>query len=194
MEDPVLFVLAVLAVLGTPGPTNTLLATAGATAGLRRSLPLIAAEAAGYTVSILTLGPVLGPMVAGAPLLAGALRAAVGVYLLFLVLHLWRRGGAALVTGAVVTPRQVFVATLLNPKAIVFALGVVPFGAGRGVWPPYMLGFLLLVVSVAAAWIAAGAMLGGAAGRRGWGGAVPRGGAAAVGSFAVMLLVAPIFR
>jgi hypothetical protein len=61
MEDPVLFALAVLAVLGTPGPTNTLLATAGATAGLRRSLALIPAEAAGYTISILTLGLALGP-------------------------------------------------------------------------------------------------------------------------------------
>ena len=134
-------------------------------------------------------------MVAQAPLLlAGALRAAVGAYLLVLALRLWRRGGAALRTGAVVTPRQVFVTTLLNPKAIVFALGVVPFGAGRGAWPPYMLGFLLLLASVAAAWITAGAMLGGAAGRRGWGGAVPRVGAAAVGGFAVLLLVAPLLR
>ncbi len=57
-----------------------------------------------------------------------------------------------------------------------------------------MLGFLGLLASVAAAWIAAGAMLGGAAGRRGWGGAVPRVGAAAVGSFAVLLLVAPLLR
>ncbi len=194
MEDSVLFALAVLAVLGTPGPTNTLLATAGATAGVRRSLPLIAAEAAGYTISILTLGLALGPVMAGAPLLAGALRGAVGAYLLFLALRLWRRGGAALATGAVVTPRQVFTTTLLNPKAIVFALGIVPFGAGPGVWPPYMLGFLGLLASVAAAWIAAGAMLGGAAGRRGWGGAVPRVGAAAVGSFAVLLLVAPLLR
>ena len=140
MEDPVLFTLAVLAVLGTPGPTNTLLATAGATAGLRRSLPLIAAESVGYSVSILTLGLVLGPVVAGAPVLAGALRMAVGTYLLALALRLWRHGAADLATGAVMTPRQGFVTTVLNPKAIVFALGVVPFGAGRGVWPPYMLG------------------------------------------------------
>jgi threonine/homoserine/homoserine lactone efflux protein len=194
MEDPILFTLAVLAVLGTPGPTNTLLATAGATAGLRRSLPLIPAEAAGYTASILTLGLALGPVVAGAPVLAGALRAAVGVYLLLLALRLWRRGGASLATGAVVTPVQVFLTTLLNPKAIVFALGILPFGAGRGVWSPYLLGFLLLLASVATAWIAAGAMLGGAVGRRGWGGAVPRVGAAAVGSFAVLLLVAPLLR
>jgi threonine/homoserine/homoserine lactone efflux protein len=194
MESPIIFVLAVLAVLGTPGPTNTLLATSGATAGLRHSVPLIAAEAAGYTVSILTLGLVLGPAIAASPVLAGALRAAVGVYLLSLALRLWRRGGAALATGAVVTPRQVFVTTLLNPKAIVFALGVVPFAAGWGVWPPYMFAFLLLLVSVGVAWIAVGAMLGGAAGRRGWGGAVPRVGAAAVGSFAVLLLVAPFLR
>jgi threonine/homoserine/homoserine lactone efflux protein len=194
MEDPFLFVLAVLAILGTPGPTNTLLATAGATVGLRQSLTLIAAEAAGYTISILTLGLVLGPAVATSPLLAGALRAAVGVYLLSLALRLWRRGETALVTGTVVTPRQVFVTTLLNPKAIVFALGVVPFGAGRDVWPPYMLGFLLLLISVAVAWIAAGAMLGRVASRRGWDGAVPRVGAAAVGSFAVLLLVAPLLR
>jgi threonine/homoserine/homoserine lactone efflux protein len=104
MENPVLFALAVLVVLGTPGPTNTLLATSGATARLRRSLPLIAAEAAGYTVSILTLGLVLGPVVAGAPFLAGVLRMAVGIYLLALAFGLWRRGGAALATGAVVTP------------------------------------------------------------------------------------------
>ncbi|MFC7692453.1 hypothetical protein ACFQY5_25655 [Paeniroseomonas aquatica] len=78
MADPVLFTLAVLAILGTPGPTNSLLATAGATAGMRRSLPLIAAEAAGYALAILTIGLVLGPVMAGAPLLATALRVAVG--------------------------------------------------------------------------------------------------------------------
>lgn len=193
MEDPLLFALAVLAILGTPGPTNALLATAGATAGLRRSLPLIPAEAAGYTISILTLGLALGPAMAQAPLLAGALRAVVGGYLLLLAFRLWRRGGAVMAAGSVVTPAQVFLTTLLNPKAIVFALGILPFGAGRGVWP-YMLGFLLLLASVATAWIAAGAMLGGAAGQRGWGRVVPRVGAAAIGGFAVLLLVGPLLR
>ena len=194
MEDPLLFALAVLAVLGTPGPTNSLLATAGATAGLRRSLPLIAAEAAGYTLAILTIGLLLGPVLAGAPLLAMALRIAVGAYLLLLAVRLWRRGGAALATGVVIMPRQVFVTTLLNPKAIVFALGILPFAAGPGVWPPYMLGFLALLVAVAIAWITAGALLGAAAGRRGWGRAVPRVGAAAVGGFAVVMLLMPLLR
>lgn len=56
-----------------------------------------------------------------------------------------------------------------------------------------MLGFPLLLASLATAWIAAGAMLGGAAGRRGWDAAVPRIGAAA-GGFAVLLLVAPLLH
>jgi hypothetical protein len=67
MEDPLLFTLAVLAILGTPGPTNTLLATSGAGVGLRRSLVLLPAEACGYLISILLLGLVLGPVVAASP-------------------------------------------------------------------------------------------------------------------------------
>ncbi|TCI00817.1 lysine transporter LysE [Roseococcus sp. SYP-B2431] len=192
MQDPLVFALAVLAILATPGPTNTLLATGGATIGLRRSLALIPAEAAGYTLSILTLGLLLGPILAGAPALAFAMRMAVGAYLLWLAIRLWRRGGAALALGRVVTAPQVFVTTLLNPKAIIFALGIVPFGAGR-VWP-YMLGFLALLTCVALGWITAGAVLGGAARRRGWGGLVPRVGAAAVGTFAAILLIAPLLR
>ncbi len=66
----------------------------------------------------------------------------------------------------------------------------VPFGAEHAL--PYMLGFLLLLVSVGMGWITAGAMLGGVASSRGWGALVPRVGAAAVGTFAVLLLMAPL--
>jgi threonine/homoserine/homoserine lactone efflux protein len=189
--DPFLFALAVLTVLGTPGPTNSLLATSGGTAGIRRSLPLIPAETAGYLISILTLGLVLGPVMAASPLLALILRLAVGAFLILLAIRLWRYGGAIQHRDAVVTPRQIFVTTLLNPKAIVFALGVVPFGAGVPVWP-YMLGFVAMLVAVALSWITAGALLGGLAGRHGMRGVVPRIGAAAVGSFALLIIAAPL--
>jgi threonine/homoserine/homoserine lactone efflux protein len=128
MEDPALFALAVLVILGTPGPTNSLLATGGATLGWRRALSLIPAEAAGYGISITVLGLLLGPVVAGQPLVATALRLLVGAYLLVLAVRLWRRGAPGWTGGALVRPRQVFVTTLLNPKALVFAFGVVPFG------------------------------------------------------------------
>jgi threonine/homoserine/homoserine lactone efflux protein len=192
MQDPLLFTLAVLAILGTPGPTNTLLATSGASVGLRRSLALVPAEAAGYAISILAIGLLLAPWVAGQPVVAAGLRVAVGLYLLLLAVRLWRSGGGALLDARLVTPRQVFVTTLLNPKAIVFALGVIPFGIAS-VWP-YLLGFLVLLAGVALAWIAVGAALGRAAGRAGWSGLVPRIGAAAVGSFAVLLVAAPLLR
>ena len=172
-----------------------LLATAAATGGVRRSLPLVPAEAAGYFISTLALGLVLGPLMSGLPVLAGALRAAVGAYLVLLAVRLRRRGGLAVtLRGAVVTPAQVFLTTLLNPKTLVFALGILPFGARPHVWLPYMVGFLVLVASVALGWITAGAVLGGAASSRGWGGAVPRIGAAAVGAFAVLLLLDPLLR
>jgi threonine/homoserine/homoserine lactone efflux protein len=191
MLDPILFALTVLLILGTPGPTNTLLATAGGTAGFRRALPLVPAEAAGYLISILTIGLAIGPVIASAPVVAVGLRLAVGAYLVWLAVRLWRRGAMDL-SAVPVTPRQVFVTTLLNPKALVFALGVIPFGAEA--WWPYMLGFLALLVSVALGWIALGAALGRAAGAVGRAGLVPRIGAAVVGGFAVVLVVGPLLR
>lgn len=192
MEHPLLFALAVLAVLATPGPTNTLLATSGAMVGVRRSLALVPAEAAGYSIAILTLGLVLGPVMAGQPLLAAALRAAVGAYLLALAWRLWRSGARGVVGTGLVRPGQLFLTTLLNPKAIVFALGILPFGKAPVL--PYMLGFLGLLTAVALCWIGLGAMLGRVAARRGLGGVVPRLGATAVAGFGVLLLVGPLLR
>jgi threonine/homoserine/homoserine lactone efflux protein len=51
--------MAALSVLVTPGPTNTLLATAGAGLGFRRALPLLTAELSGYFLAIIAsrVGP-----------------------------------------------------------------------------------------------------------------------------------------
>jgi threonine/homoserine/homoserine lactone efflux protein len=188
MEDPAIFVLAVLAITGTPGPTNSLLATAGATIGLRRSLPLIAAEASGYVIAILTIGLVLAPLLPQAAGLGQVLRIAVGIYLYFVAFRLWHRGRRAAAMDVVVTPAHVFTTTLLNPKAIVLAM-VLPFGAPQ-VWP-YLLGFLLLLACVSTTWIAAGAMLGRWARGRVAAGVVPTIGAVVVSIFASFLIASP---
>lgn len=85
MTDPLLFALAALAILATPGPTNTLLAAGAASAGFRQALPLAPAEAAGYLIAISVIGYGLGPAVAASPLLGLALRLAVGAFAVVLL-------------------------------------------------------------------------------------------------------------
>jgi len=187
-----LFVLTVLFILGTPGPTNTLLATSGAAVGLRRSLPLLPAEAGGYFISIMVIGLALGPVVAQSPQLAIGLRLAVGAYLCWLAVKLWRQGGVVAGPVASVQPHQVFITTLLNPKAIIFALGVVPF-ASLHVWA-YLLGFMATLALVSFCWILAGTGLGRMARGGGHARLVPRVGATAIGVFAFVIVILPLLR
>jgi threonine/homoserine/homoserine lactone efflux protein len=191
MQEPTLFVLTVLLILGTPGPTNTLLAAGGGTVGFRRALPLVPAEASGYLITILTVGLVIGPIIASIPALALGLRLAVGAYLIRLAAKLWQHGVVDL-TIAPVTPGHLFLTTLLNPKALIFALGVIPFATVN--WWLYLLCFLVLLVTMALGWIALGTILARAARAVGQARLVPRLSAAAIGIFAMVLLVGPLLH
>ncbi len=158
MQDPLLFALAVIALLATPGPTNTLLAASGALAGYRRSLPLLAAEIAGYLAAIGTLHLVLGQIIATSPLVQAALRLAVGAYLLAAAWKLWQRRDDIAGTGRAIGFGRVLVTTLLNPKAAVFAFVVLPLSQPQP-WP-YLLAFVLLTAAAGSAWIQLGAAIG----------------------------------
>lgn len=162
MQDPLLFSLTVLAILGTPGPTNTLLATSSALVGVRRSLPLIVAELSGYLLSIAALHFVFGSLLARYPAVGSLLRALVALYLLAAAYELWNRRGEIGTQPSGIGFERVFVTTLLNPKAIVFAFGVLPLTAPHA-WG-YVAAFALLVVLAASSWIAIGALAGRAAG------------------------------
>lgn len=158
MQDPFLFTVAVLGILGTPGPTNTLLATSAALVGVRRSLPLILAELAGYVLAIGALHAVLGSALAAYPGINAALRLLIGAYLLVVAFDLWRRRDLVDRPLSGVRFERVFVTTLLNPKAIVFAFGVIPLSQPDAA--PYVLAFLGFVAVAGLAWIAAGALVG----------------------------------
>jgi threonine/homoserine/homoserine lactone efflux protein len=193
MENPLLFTLAVLAVLATPGPTNTLLATAGAADGLRRAYLLIPAEALGYFIAIQILRLVLGPLVGNSPVLVTTLRILVGVYLLWLSWRLWARGTERTAERQqVITAGQVFLTTLLNPKAVILGLGIIPFGVPRA--SLYLAAFQLLAAIVATLWIAGGVVLGRVANDRGAVRLVPRMGAVVLGAFALTLVASPLLR
>ena len=163
MIDPVLFGLAVLTLLGTPGPTNTLLATSGAASGISRSLPLLAAELAGYAIAVAAIRLVLGPLINAFPVVGIGLKLAVVFYLGWVAYRLWTHN-AALAGTQTVSWRSVFVTTLLNPKALIFALGIIPAEHPQLFW--YFVAFAVAVPGVGFGWILVGRAIGAASGER----------------------------
>ena len=140
---------ALLALLITPGPTNAVLALAGAQGGLRAGLRLVP------VVLICYLG-VVGPLVlwggvvmASLPLLRPILTGLAALWVARLAYGLWF-GGAVAVAGRV-TLRQMAITTLLNPKALIFGLVLIPTVA------PGLLIFAGLVPLVSALWVGLGA-------------------------------------
>ena len=188
MTDPVSFALAVLLVLLTPGPTNTLLATAAATRGLRHCFSLMPAEMIGYLISISALLMVVRPLAQTSAVATMALRAACGCYLLYLAWTLSRARNEHTTTERVGF-RHVFVTTLLNPKAVVFAFLIFP-DPGLPQWLQLRaFGLFIAICAFACAgWLTLGAMIGQQAGffitPRGF----QRGAAAALAIFAVVML------
>jgi threonine/homoserine/homoserine lactone efflux protein len=155
------FLLAVVAILVTPGPTNTLLCTSGALVAITRSLRLIVAEIAGYLVAIGVMILVGRPAIAGLPVLGLILRIVLTGYLLLLAWRFWHIDLALYDTQArAVTFGQVFLTTLLNPKAAVFAFAIFPTFNSLSASLPYFAAFTLLVMVVGACWIALGAVVG----------------------------------
>ncbi|NBN63797.1 LysE family transporter [Microvirga tunisiensis] len=160
------FLLGATALLATPGPTNTLLATSGAGRGVLRSLPLLAGEIGGYVLAILILREGVGPAIAAVPAFETALRLAVSGYLLYLALRLWRFGATAEAGGGPIGVRRVFVTTLLNPKAIIFAFTLIPAEADGLALLPWMGSLAALILCAGGLWILAGsAMARGLSGR-----------------------------
>jgi threonine/homoserine/homoserine lactone efflux protein len=161
MQDATVFSLAVLFILGTPGPTNTLLATSGALVGVRRSLPLVLAEVSGYLIAIAALSLLLGELIKTYPWLNATLRTMIALYLVHAAWTLWQRGAAPAGSEKGIGFDRVFVTTLLNPKALVFAFGVIPLSAPNAA--AYVAAFVGFVVFAALCWITVGATIGRAA-------------------------------
>lgn len=158
-----LFALAVLALLVSPGPTNTLLFVSGAGAGLRPSLRLIPAELVGYLTVIIPLALFGRPYLAAHPQLEQAVAIAASLWVLYLAVSLWR--ASRVQDARAIGFRRVLVTTMLNPKALVIALVLLPPpGKAADLVPPLSV-FAVMVLFVAAGWIAAGAGIGRATGK-----------------------------
>ena len=184
MSDLATFLVAVAVILATPGPTNTLMATAGAASGIVRSLHLLLAELTAYIIAIYAIRLVAAPILAQSPALGIALKVAVALYLVYLAIKLWRRPLVIDQTVAAISFSNVFATTLLNPKALIFALTVFPHEpellASRTI------AFALLVVAAGGGWIAMGAAVKRLSGKRA--GYIPRVASLVLVGFAGFLL------
>ncbi len=151
------FGVATLALLALPGPTNALFAAAGASKGIPRSLPLISFAIAGYGVAIGSLMTLFSPAGVSSPLLFTTLRFGAGAWLVWSAWRLWRlptQSPASLV----VTRARLFVTSLLNPKALVFASAIFPSAEAASL--PARVGiFMLAVAATGSAWIAIGSFI-----------------------------------
>lgn len=157
------FAMAVLLLLLTPGPTNTLLAVSGAARGLKASLPLIGAELGGYLTTILPLVFLAAPLLRDQPVAALIIKLVSTLWVLLLAARLWVRPPSATEPGAV-TVATVYCTTVMNPKALIIGLALMPsatFAAPETlVVPlPYLALFVLLVILVATCWLSAGAAI-----------------------------------
>jgi len=164
--DPMVFIAAAALLLATPGPTNTLLATSGASVGFRRSVHLLAAEPSGYLASILVLRSLLGPIMTAVPALQAAVRVAVAIYLICLAIALWRHGARRVRDTAPVGFSHVLVTTLLNPKAMILAFTLLPSQVGVVDALPWLAGLAIEIVTIGTGWTLFGVWLRHGVGRR----------------------------
>ncbi len=157
-------------VLVVPGPTNTLLLSSGLKVGLRRTLPLVVAEAMGYVVAISAWGFFLFALAASRPWLMDTVKLLSSAYILWLAIKMWRKSRSLhnLAAGPVGF-RDVFVATLMNPKAVLFASTVFPIEAFRSgeYFMQAILVFLIVLAPIGIGWSCLGGLL---TSRRSWSG------------------------
>jgi threonine/homoserine/homoserine lactone efflux protein len=177
------FLPAVVMLLLVPGPTNTVMATAGA--GPRQSpLLLLAAELAGYATIITLATVLLVPLVAAWPPAGVIVKLVVSAYLIGIAIKLWRGRVAIEASGtAVVGPGLVYLTTALNPKGLIFAMAVFPH-AHPQLWM-YAALFSVCVIACGYGWFSLGRGLALMSGRRAT--LIPRVASVAILVFAALL-------
>ncbi|MCB5203230.1 threonine transporter RhtB [Neorhizobium sp. T786] len=152
------FIAGILLLLLTPGPTNTLMMLAGYARGWKSSLTLVVAELGGYLTVIIPVCLVAAPFFTAYPVALLWARGAAVVWILFLSWRLWRSAGEDKPAGGEVDARRVYVTTVLNPKAPIIALAIMPQGAFLEILPWLGL-FSGLVLFAANSWIVGGALV-----------------------------------
>ncbi|MBB2701176.1 UNVERIFIED_ORG: threonine/homoserine/homoserine lactone efflux protein [Rhizobium esperanzae] len=118
------FAAGVFTLLILPGPTNAILAMAsqGLTAG--RAIALLATVLCAYLAIVLPASSLASSFLRDHPLVAQGVKLVSATWVLYLALRLWGIGSSGVIE--TVGLRQLALTTLLNPKAIIIGLTMVP--------------------------------------------------------------------
>lgn len=150
------FCLGLAALLFAPGPTNALLALAGAEAGAMRSLRLLPLVIAAYAITVLPLAALGADLLNADHGLRSWVTLAAALWVAWMAYALWRRPGDATPVTPAGRGLQLFVTTLLNPKAFVIGLVLIPAQPQQGT---ALAVFIAVLVVAATAWALLGAAL-----------------------------------
>jgi threonine/homoserine/homoserine lactone efflux protein len=167
--DTFIAVLVFSIVMGfTPGPNNVMLASSGATHGVRRTWPHLMGVALGFPAMILVIGLGLASILLASSKLQLGMKVISCVYLLWLAIQIGRSrsvGGSA-AKGRPLTFLQAAAFQWVNPKAWLIAVGAISaYTAGVGAHL-YLQVAIIAAISVAVTfsscltWAACGAAIG----------------------------------
>lgn len=147
--------LALAGLLVAPGPTNTLLALAGAERGASAALRLLPAVLVAYLAVTVPLALAGGSLLAVSPWLKAAVALAAAGWVAFLAFGLWRDPRASADVPPISAARLA-VTTLLNPKGLVIGLALLP--SEQPLLPRLFL-LAVLVIASGGMWALAGGVL-----------------------------------
>jgi threonine/homoserine/homoserine lactone efflux protein len=154
---PLQFALAILLLLATPGPTNTLLWLSGAAIGFRRSAGLLLGELGGYLAVIFPVAGLAAPVISAHPEIGLAVKLAAACWILFMA-HALCTTKAHVSDERPITLSQVFFTTVFNPKGLIIALAIIP-QVGLAAMLPWLAAFAVLTLGAGSLWVAAGTLL-----------------------------------
>ena len=182
------FDLAVALLFAVPGPTNALIAVAGARRGVRALPALVGAALVGFVVAVAALIGLAGPYVAAKPALGLALRALCALLLARSAWRLWRSAGVSGAKPVSTSAADVLATTLVNPKALIFAFAIFPPLGSVAEAAEVFARFAVLAAAGMTLWGLAGAALGRGATPRLGAAAVDRAGAVVLAAFSVAVV------
>ncbi|MEM9250374.1 MAG: LysE family translocator [Pseudomonadota bacterium] len=169
-----LYVLTVLALMSTPGPSQLLMLSNSGVHGFRRSLATAAGDLSANAAQMLAAGLGLAALLAASATALSAIKWAGVAYLVWLGLRMIRRAG---VSGGGATAQraraslkalwmQGFLTSAANPKAVVFFAALFPqfIAADAAFWPQFLIlsatyivmdGLFLSAYGLGSSWIVA---------------------------------------